>query len=441
MTIKLGLERMRALYGQHSPKWKPIHVAGTNGKGSICSFLSALLTRNGVSHGRFTSPIMRRPEDSILINNEPIPTDLFRSFYESAGDTTREDIATHFERMTYAAFKAFDHFDVKYGVVETGLGGRLDATNILQNKAVTVIAKIGLDHQEYLGNTIEEIAAEKGAIMRREVPCVINQRNPPEALGVLLNMAKDIGAKPVMTSPGSGDALSRAVIQRGVSQGWPEHMVDNAFCAAFAFSHLDGFSDDDAIASLDALPESPLEGRLQSLDISNTSFGKRFGRSRSIILDGAHNIDACRALEAHVSKTLRESESDPIVWVIAMSRPRGDQASEMLSFINQHDSVIFTEYQFFDTRQDHPKYEDLTIAFRPRPLSSAELERIQSSTSKTPEIGGILLPSVSEALQEAVRIAGQRRQDSAGYRELPIIVTGSLYLVGDILRLKDEIFA
>jgi dihydrofolate synthase len=441
MTIKLGLERMRSLYGQHSPKWKAIHVAGTNGKGSICSFLTALLTRNGISHGRFTSPIMRRPEDSILINNEPIPTHLFRSFYESAGDTTREDIATHFERMAYAAFKAFDHFGVKYGVVETGLGGRLDATNVLQNKVVTVIAKIGLDHQEYLGNTIEEISAEKGAIMRKGVPSVINQRNPREALDVLLRMAKDIGAHPVLVAPGSNDVLSEAVVRRGEAQGWPDHTVDNALCAAHAFSQLDGIGIQDAISSLDALPQSPLEGRLQHLDISGTALGKQFERTRALILDGAHNLDACRALEAHVSKNVRRSESDPVVWVIAMSRPRQDQAAEMLSFIRPNDSVIFTQYQHLDRRQDHPKYEDLALAFRPPPLSSNEFGALCSGPGQGPPVSRMLCPSASDAIREAVQVASRRKGEMSGDGEVPIIITGSLYLVGDILRLKDEMFA
>jgi hypothetical protein len=123
-----------------------------------------------------------------------------------------------------------------------------------------------------------------------------------------------------------------------------------------------------------------------------------------------------------------------------MSRPREDQAAEMLSFIKPNDSVVFTEYEFFDTRQDHPKYEDLAVAFRPKPLSSAELDRIQAGAGSGTQASRILRPSVSDALREAVKLAAKKRVDAPGRGEVPIVITGSLYLVGDVLRCKHEIF-
>ncbi|SPN97511.1 uncharacterized protein DNG_01025 [Cephalotrichum gorgonifer] len=437
MTIKLGLQRMHDLYGKSPQLWKAIHVAGTNGKGSVCSYVSSLLARSNISHGRFTSPFIRRPEDSILINNTPIPTDLFRSFYYAADKAPAADKPTHFERMTYAAFAAFDHFDVKYGVVETGLGGRLDSTNILRNKAVTVITKIGIDHQEYLGDTMELIAAEKAGIMNG-APCVINGRNAPEALGVLLDTARRVGSKAILTTDDARlTEESNALTSSSSGRGWPQHVLDNATCAIKACEQLEEFRDSPLhIADLLSLPGAQMEGRLQEVDISSTHVGRGADRRTPIILDGAHNLDAVAALAEHVDRNVRaarDGSSGPVTWVIGMSNPRESTASEILgSLIRPGDGVVFTEYERPAGGQTSTSQEDYFLSFRPEPLRGAKLEdAIRSMGEANNPVASCA--TVDEALRAACQMAKMPKNGG----ETPIVVTGSLYLIADVLKWAD----
>lgn len=434
MTIKLGLERMQALYGKSPQLWKAIHVAGTNGKGSVCSYVSSLLTRANISHGRFTSPFIRRPEDSIVIDNTPISPELFKSFYYAADKGPAADKPTHFERMTYAAFAAFDHFGVKYGVVETGLGGRLDSTNILRNKAVTVITKIGLDHQEYLGETIEQIAAEKAGIMNG-APCVIGEQASPAALPVLLDAAQRVGSKAILTT--SDPRLLEEATAPGLPP-WPPHVLENARCAIKACEQLDEFKGVKLnIPDLLRLPRAHMEGRLQEVDISHTPPGRTRARRTPIILDGAHNMDAATALAKHTDNVLRTSQGgsrQPITWVIGMSSPRENTAAEFLgAIIRSGDRVVFTEYTRPVGAQADMSHEDYFLSFRPEPLGCAKLEEaVKSIGSEGDRVKSCL--TLDEAMDTACEMA---RADEGG-EDLPIVVTGSLYHIADVLKWVDS---
>ncbi|KAL2113835.1 hypothetical protein VUR80DRAFT_2227 [Thermomyces stellatus] len=432
MAIKLGLQRMQALYGQSPQTWKAIHVAGTNGKGSVCSYISALLARANISHGRFTSPFIRRPEDSILINNKPISSSLFRSLYYAAGKEPAADKPTHFERMTYAAFAAFDHFNVKYGVVETGLGGRLDSTNVLRNKAVTAITSIGLDHQEYLGDTIEQIAAEKGGIING-APCVIGQQADPAVVPVLLDLSHRAGSKTIQTTSDPG------VLAEASAPGlplWPRHVLENARIAIKACEQLDEFKDSKlSIQELLALPEAHMEGRLQEVDISHTPPGTRWKRSAPIIVDGAHNYDAIRALRNFTTMKLRVSEDGrlrPLTWVVGMSSPRDASARKCLeALFHGKDKVVFTEYKRPTGDTADMTEDDYFLSFRPEPLSAKKLYNEMSGAA---ELYLESRASLDEAIERACELA--RADKTVG--ESPIVVTGSLYLVSDVLRWVDS---
>ena len=439
MTIKLGLERMQALYSRSPQRWKAIHVAGTNGKGSVCSHISALLTRAGISHGRFTSPFIRRPEDSILINNAPIPTELFRSCYNTAD---APEGLTHFERMTYAAFRAFDEFDVKYGVIETGLGGRLDSTNVLRNKAVTVITKIGLDHQEYLGDTIEKIAAEKGGIMNG-APCVISGQNSPEALGVLSDVARRVGSKIFVTTDDSRLEQEKLMLApSSLSRGlYPLHVLDNAACAIKACEQLEELKDSNLrISGMLKLPHAHMEGRLQMVDVTDIPDDVKHGRVAPLILDGAHNMDAAKALASHVDRRVRtvidlddEPRSTPVTWVIGMSNPRETTASEFLaSIVRPQDNVVFTEYERPVGETASLSEDDYFLSFRPEPLQG---EKLQDSLKSTDLVANNVEShtTVDKAIEAACLMAKSEDGDP------PIVVTGSLYLIADVLKWVDRI--
>ena len=182
--IDLGLARIGRLLQATPQSWRAIHVAGTNGKGSICAYLSAALRSNGLSCGRFTSPHLIDRWDCINVNGRAVSETVFRDVEKAVRQRDQAESlgATEFELLAATAFGVFQREKVEVGVVEVGLGGKLDATNALRHKVVTVIAKIGLDHQSFLGNTLEEIALQKAGIMRPGVPCVVDGSNHPSCL-------------------------------------------------------------------------------------------------------------------------------------------------------------------------------------------------------------------------------------------------------------------
>ena len=177
---------------------KVIHVAGTNGKGSVCAFLSEMLTLAGKKTALFTSPHLVRINERFQINNVPISDELFLESYQkvqAAIDGMVKDglpHATYFELLYAVAMVAFQKEKAEYVVLETGLGGRLDATTAVENPAACVITSISLDHMQYLGNTVSEIAGEKAGIMVPGVP-VIYDGNDPDAAGVMREHAEKLG--------------------------------------------------------------------------------------------------------------------------------------------------------------------------------------------------------------------------------------------------------
>ena len=178
---------------------KVIHVAGTNGKGSVCAFLSEMLTLAGKKTALFTSPHLVRINERFQINNVPISDELFLESYQkvqAAIDGMVKDglpHATYFELLYAVAMVAFQKEKAEYVVLETGLGGRLDATNTIEHPIATVITSISLDHTEILGDTIEKIAGEKAGIIKEGVPVIYDGRNE-EAEKVIKKRAKELHA-------------------------------------------------------------------------------------------------------------------------------------------------------------------------------------------------------------------------------------------------------
>src|SRR5262245_28225952 len=174
---KLGLERMRrlcSLLGMPQNRFTSVHVVGTNGKTSVARMTAALVEAQGASAGAYVSAHIASWRERILIGGEPISERAFEAALERVEESAQvadraaaedEGPVTQFEMVTAAAFWAFAEAGIEVGVIEAGLGGRLDATNVIPSK-VTVLTSVGLDHTEWLGDTLEEIAAEKLAVLR-----------------------------------------------------------------------------------------------------------------------------------------------------------------------------------------------------------------------------------------------------------------------------------
>ncbi len=194
-SVKFGLDRIRAVLdalGNPQRTFRVVHVAGTNGKGSTCAMIDAGLRAAGMRTGLFTSPHLIEPTERIQIDGIPVTPEKFqRAFavvHETAEKLDLDCHPTYFETVTAMAFWLFRELSVETAVVEVGLGGRLDATNVVE-PALTVITPIDFDHEAYLGNTIESIAAEKAGILKPGVPAVF-ARQRPEAAAVLAERAR-----------------------------------------------------------------------------------------------------------------------------------------------------------------------------------------------------------------------------------------------------------
>lgn len=201
-TTKHPLEHTRMLMerlGNPSTGRKIIHVAGTNGKGSVCSYLDSMLRCGGKSVGLFTSPHLIRINERYIINGQNISDEAFLSAFEKVMEMVRRfvreggDHPSYFELLFLMGMVIFDEADVEYIVLETGLGGRLDATNVVPHPLACIITSISRDHTEYLGETIPEIAGEKAGIIKPGVP-VIYDGHCREASEVIRSRAEELGS-------------------------------------------------------------------------------------------------------------------------------------------------------------------------------------------------------------------------------------------------------
>ncbi|KAK8089393.1 hypothetical protein PG997_004354 [Apiospora hydei] len=377
--IELGLARIQTLLQKTPQTWKAIHVAGTNGKGSICAYLTAMLRANNISCGRFTSPHLIDRWDCISINDHPVLEAKFRH-YENLVKVRNDQLqagATEFELLAATAFEIFEAEQVQVGVIEVGLGGRLDATNVLRNKAVTIISKIGLDHQAMLGNTLEEIALQKAGIMRATVPCVV-------------------------------DAKSSDFAQ--LFQGTFEpHQVQNLTAAHEAFKLAYPQYAQSADILMPAIMNMKWQGRLELLDI--TSLVKR---PREVLLDGAHNPQSAKVLAEYVDKHYRvDHPPRSVTWVLAASDGK-DFAEVSKHLIRPGDAVAAVEFGPVDGMPwVRAMKTDALLEMMPH-------ESLSSQHNARQDVLG--------SIEWAVATAGGG----------PLVIAGSLYLVSDVLRLLRD---
>ena len=407
--IELGLSRISRLLATDWPlPWQAVHVAGTNGKGSVCFYISAMLQTLGFSTGQFSSPYLIDPWDCISINRKPI--DFLRySDLKSRVDSKNKKNgigATEFERLTATAFHAFSSHKVDIGVVEVGLGGRLDATNVFQRPIATVITKIGLDHQSLLGNTIQDIALQKAGIMKRRAPCFIDGTNHPDVQAILTEHARKVKTGSVKFVNAGTDEYNDSVWRILPYHQYEEHQRANI---ALAFEVVRSILEAKGINSL---PQSYIPaianlwwpGRLQMLSIE-----KLTGRKSTILLDGAHNAQSASALGSYVNHRLRDT-AKAVTWVLAASKGKDLQSmfSQMLRVGDNVTTVEFNPVSEMPWVEPAAANEVLQVA-----RTTVELRRNTTSSS------------VLEALRWATSVA------DGG----PLVIAGSLYLVSDVLRL------
>jgi dihydrofolate synthase/folylpolyglutamate synthase len=278
---QLGLERVRvasALFGHPERRFASLHVAGTNGKGSVSAMTAAMALEGGVRVGLYTSPHLCRFDERIQIDGRPAPEDALVSALEEVLDRCPE--LTFFETATVAAFHLFARFGVELAVVEVGLGGRLDATNVLEAPRATAITSVSFDHTDRLGATLAAIAREKAGIAKPGVPLFLGPLLP-EALAEVEARAAAVGA-PVRRT--DRDAELAAFVERHPPALEGAHQRDNAKIAV-ALGREAGLSER---AVAEGLRRVAWSGRLESIATPAGAF----------LLDAAHNADGAEALAA-----------------------------------------------------------------------------------------------------------------------------------------------
>jgi dihydrofolate synthase/folylpolyglutamate synthase len=410
-SILLGLERIGAALaalGNPQGRFPAVLVAGTNGKGSTCSFLHAALSRaHGPGKvGLYTSPHLVSFRERIRIGDEPVSDDdldaavaRLLAAYPPARDPEGPGHLTFFEAATAVAFDLFARAGVRLAVLEVGLGGRLDATNVPgTNLVATAVTKLGLDHTAFLGGSIGAIAGEKAAIARPGVP-LVSAPLSPEARGVLEARAREVGAplvevgRDVDLVPGEDGLAYRGTRWRidGIRIGLlGAHQRENAAVALAILEAAEGALGADPATAREGLAAARWPGRLEVV-----AEGPR------VILDGAHNPDGAHVLAA----ALRE------LW--PGERPQ----------------IVFGVLGDKDRREIIRTLAPLGAAFHvcappsPRAVPAAE---VAGELRRASGVEAVAHPSVEGAIEAARARAGSHGT---------VLICGSLYLIGEARRL------
>ncbi len=392
---KYGLERMAVFaeaLGHPERRYPVIHVAGTNGKGSVCAMLEGIYRRAGYRPGLFTSPHLIRLGERVQVNRQPLTDAQIEAYVaqmrpvgEKLASADAQDHPTFFEFMAGMAMLHFAAEQVEVAIFETGLGGRLDATNVVDPE-VSVITSIGLDHTDILGKTLAAIAGEKAGIIKPGRPVVIGCL-PPEAEAVIRAVATERGC------------VVHSVRETfGEEANFPETNLEgdfqrrNAAVASLVVRVLQGRFPVTQAVSEAALSEVDWAGRWQRVKLRD---------GRLLILDSSHNPEGARALENNLSQLVARTGRKPVLLTGILGEER---AAALLPVMARHAGGLV-----------------LLQPDQPRALTPERLR-----TFIPADFEGTVRASTVEELFPAPG------QCAAGGPDEALVVAGSIYLVGEI---------
>lgn len=391
---------------------KIIHVAGTNGKGSVCRYLQALLVGEGKRTGMFTSPHLVTIRERIQMGDTMISKAHFlETFLEvkEAVETMREDgleHPTYFEFLFGMAMKAFDEEKMEYIILETGLGGRLDATNSILQPALTIITSIGLDHTEILGDTIEKIAAEKAGIIKKGVPLIIDGSNR-EASEVLKKTAENVGVE-------CREIAENAFKIRKITEKYIAFSTANRYddTAEWKLRSTGIYQPMNAVIALEAMQKLIKQPKAcWSQILEKTIWQGRMEEVRpGVILDGAHNMHAVRALAKSIQMQRQGGVMEGRLLVL-FSAVKEKNYHEMIRFICHEieaDLIVVTQIP------------------SSRATKASELKADFEQWTRCPVVE-------KDSVSDACRFVFGEKDDKD-----KVYCFGSLYLVGEVERLLRE---
>ena len=383
--IDLNLSRLNKLLNKlNNPQNKlppVIHIAGTNGKGSTLIFIKNIMQEYGLKVHCYTSPHLIRFNERIIISNKQIHDDnLLETLNEIIKINNNEKI-TFFELTTALALLSFSRKKADFCLIETGLGGRLDATNIIKRKALNIITSIGLDHEEFLSPYLKNIVAEKCGILSKDVPVIISQQNTYYKSNLLRKKIRDINCK----------ILKLTSIPKNSCLGLEgNHQKINAKTAVTAIKYVLKDINNDVIKI--GLRNSFWPGRIQKLTPKNNLITK----SNQILIDGAHNVEGAKIINYHLNK-LNIGK-----WNFVFGMMNNKNPKEFIKIIEEHiEKIIFIPIQN-QQNSYHPK--ELKIIFKEKKF----------------------ITIIKKDLKSALNSVSSKK---------PLFVTGSLYLMGEVLKL------
>lgn len=400
--IKLGLDNITGFLkklGNPQQSFKSFHVAGSNGKGSTASFISSILMEASYKTGLYTSPHFVRFNERIRINGNEIPDDYIITFVESEWDYIEKNKLTFFEATTALAFKYFAEMKIDYGVIETGLGGRLDATNVLSPIA-SIITSISLEHTHILGDTVEKIASEKAGIIKEggKVFTGLLDNSSLDVIKKTAELKKDsffylddfisFDSDKLNFTYGAYSIKNLDVPLRGIYQ-----KINAALAAAVCINTIENIRQDVIEKGISRVKEnSQITGRYEVVY-----------HNPSIILDSAHNPDG---IKNFLSEFQQDAESFAVndILFAAMKDKAINQMLEQLSF--NFDNFYFTKLDF---ERSATAEELITIA--------------ESLNLKAKKVGNIEV-----FLKKYIK----KNKNSS------LVIIGSMYLVGKIKELIEN---
>ena len=410
-AAKFDLENITVLaerLGRPERAYPSAHIAGTNGKGSTAAFLESILRRAGFKTGLNTSPHLEKINERIRVNGEEISDDAFAETFTRIQALNEELLAagrlrahpTYFECVTAMAFEYFARERVDFGVFEVGLGGRLDATNIL-TPVISIITRVDFDHENFLGHSLAEIATEKAGILKERVPLILAEQRT-EALDVIRRRSSELSCPVIET--GSAFSIEREWMVSGCSRavvtenatGWSMEIAPrlpgkfqiqnglNAMAAARCLENRGYRISDDAIAQ--GIAEAVWPGRLEKLQ-----------SEPDVYLDGAHNPSGARELATFLEQNLAGRK----IWLV-FGALRDKAVDEIAGVLFPHAAeVMFTQ----------PRTA--------RAISVSQLAEITSHHAAHFTV----IPEPEGALEYALERAAPHDA---------VVVAGSLYLVGQL---------
>lgn len=403
MGSKLGLDRVIELLdrmGNPQDNLKCIHLAGTNGKGSTASFLASMFQAAGYKTGLYTSPYIHHFYERMQINGVAISPDMLDDIVTEmrVHADSMEDHPTTFELDTAVAFSFFNQEKCDIVILETGMGGGLDATNAIKNPELCVITPIDMDHMEYLGDTISKIASAKAGILKENCP-VLSAKQRPEALVILKERAESLGATFVQIDVSAiklagydmhGQRFSYADGKERTISLLGNYQVENAALAELAVKEINKqgkfFVSEEAIET--GLKQARWAGRFELC-----------GACPPVIVDGGHNAQGAMALAESLKRYFPEK---PISFVVGVMKDK-----DLNAMIGP---VLPLADKFYTITPNNPA----------RAMPAEELTGIIT------QMGG-----VAETVAEGMQAAFTKAKADADKNDAVVCYFGSLYSVGD----------